>query len=188
MSQERPSSIPPPAYEATVNNAHGDGRLPTPPYQPGEDVIHHLSPEDSFQSISLAYKVPTHILKAHNSIHSDHLLSARRKISVPATHYQGPSLSPDPLDDPEEQERKSKIRRLMVKCKVAEYKVALIYLEEASWDLNKAEAKVEEDDRWEIDHPMSASSSSGSAPTNPFPRRLRLAEPLSPRRIARLLS
>lgn len=76
----------------------------------------------------------------------------------------------------------------MVKCKVAEYKVALMYLEEASWDLDKAEAKVEEDDKWETDHPMNASGSSAAAPTNPFPRRLRLAEPLSPRRIARLLS
>lgn len=76
----------------------------------------------------------------------------------------------------------------MVHCKVSEYKVALMYLEEAKWDLGKAVAKVEEDDRWEKEHPMNSSSANAGIATNPYGRKLKLAEPLSPRRIANLLS
>ena len=97
-------------------------------------------------------------------------------------------MSPNPLESQEEVERKSKIRKLMVHCKVSEYKVALMYLEEAKWDLGKAVAKVEEDDRWEKEHPMNASSANAGIATNPYGRKLKLAEPLSPRRIANLLS
>lgn len=189
FSEEQSSSIlPPPAYDAATSFQSRDERPPTPPYHPGEDVVHYLASEDSFQSISLVYGVPAHILKAHNGIHSDNLLSARRKIKIPASHYQGPSLSPNPLENPEEQEKKSKIRRLMVKCKVAEYKLAVMYLEDADWNFETAEAKINEDDRWERAHPLSGQGSVSSTSDNSYTRRLRLAEPLSTKRIARLLS
>ena len=153
-----------------------------------EDVVHYLSPDDSIQTLSIAYGVPGSVLKNHNTLHSDHLLSARRNIKIPSTHYQGPSLSPNPLESQEEVERKSKIRKLMVQCKVSEYKMALMYLEETKWDLDLAIEKVEEDDKWEREHPINGSSSRANTATNPYGRRLKLAEPLSPRRIANLLS
>lgn len=79
----------------------------------------------------------------------------------------------------------------MVKCKVAEYKVAVMYLEEAGWELEKAEAKVEADDRWERENPvrgMGRSGGGGGTFRDGEMVRLRFAEPLSSRRIARLLS
>ena len=188
------SPQPPPPYEATISTSSEEGWISVldlhSSSQRLQDVVHYLSPDDSFQSMSLAYRVPAHILKAHNNVpnNADHLLSARRSIKIPASHYQGPSLSPSPLENPEEQERKSKIRKLMVHCKVSEYQVAVLYLQEAGWDLEKAEAKVEEDDSWEREHPISGSSLDSTMVTNPLGRRLRLAAPLSPRRIANLLS
>ena len=99
------------------------------------------------------------------------------------------SLSPHPLEDPLEAARKAKIRRLMVKCKVAEYKVAVMYLEEAGWELEKAEEKVEADDRWERENPVRGMGSSSDGMFRDGGRgRLMLAEPLSSKRIARLLS
>ncbi|MCJ1333943.1 hypothetical protein MMC10_010649 [Thelotrema lepadinum] len=181
----------PPSYDAAITQSahprHVNGEKSFSSSS-SEDVIHYLSPEDNIQTLSIAYGVPATVLKSHNALHSDHLLSARRTIKIPGSHYQGPSLSPNPLESQEEVERKSKIRKLMVQCKVSEYKVALMYLEEAKWDLEKAIAKVEEDDRWEKEHPISGSSASASMANNPYGRRLRLAEPLSPRRIANLLS
>ena len=181
----------PPSYETAVTQpAHlgGVDGESSSSVRSTEDVIHYLSPEDSIQILSIAYGVPTAVLKSHNALHSDHLLSARRIVKIPASHYQGPSLSPNPLESQEEVERKSKIRKLMVQCKVSEYKVAVMYLEEFKWDLEKAIAKVEEDDRWEKEHPINGSSASTGIATNPYGRKLRLAEPLSPKRIANLLS
>ena len=161
---------------------------PSPTVILTDDIVHYLSPEDSIQTLSIAYGVPAGVLKSHNTLHSDHLLSARRTIKVPASHYRGPSLSPNPLESQEEVERKSKIRKLMVQCKVSEYKIAVMYLNEAKWDLDRAIERVEEDDRWEKEHPIHSSSTNAGMATNPYSRRLRLAEPLSPKRIANLLS
>ena len=187
------TSQDPPSYDVATSAANSQGLeggadLSSSSMRSTEDVVHYLSPDDNIQTLSIAYSVPASILKSHNTLHSDHLISARRTIKLPASHYQGPSLSPNPLESQEEVERKSKIRKLMVQCKVSEYKVALIYLEEAKWDLDKAVKRVEEDDRWEKEHPMSGSSASAGVTANPYGRRLRLAEPLSPRRIANLLS
>ena len=42
----------------------------------------------------------------------------------------------------------------MVKCKVAEYDVAVLYLEQANYDLDMAVGVYEDDERWEREHPM----------------------------------
>lgn len=179
-------------YLLPDNDSQSTGRLPPVPEPlnppPRVDVVHYLLPDDSLQSISLAYGVPTHILKTHNNLHIDYLLAARQLLRIPASHYQGPSLSPTPIEDSEEQERKSKIRRLMVKCKVSEYKVAQLYLEEAGWDSVIAEALIEADDGWERDHPFGGVGSSSSLATTRYGTGLRLPGPLSPQRIANLLS
>lgn len=120
----------------------------------GEDVTHFLAPQDTMASLSLAYGVPVAVLRSHNKLHADHLLSARRKVGIPRSHYRGASLSPHPVEGEEESERKARLRRFMVRCKCADYKVATLYLEEHSWDLNAAVDKWWEDERWEREHPM----------------------------------
>lgn len=67
------------------------------------------------------------------------------------------SLSPRPIDGEEEELRKAKIRRWMVACKVAEYELALIYLKQSHYDLEKAIAAYMEDERWESEHPLKSS-------------------------------
>ena len=71
----------------------------------------------------------------------------------------------------------------MIRCKVSDYKVAMLYLEEAVWDLEKAVDKWKGDERWEEEHPLMA----GSAGGNRRGKRT-IGERLSPDRIARLLS
>ena len=78
----------------------------------------------------------------------------------------------------------------MVQCKISEYQIAHIYLEEAKWDLDKAIERVKEDDRWEREHSVLRNSTAGPSTgmtSDFFGRRLRLTEPLSPKRIANLL-
>ena len=71
----------------------------------------------------------------------------------------------------------------MVQCKVSEYKVAVLYLDEATWDLEKAVDKWKGDERWEAEHPLVM----GRASANKRGKRT-IGENLSPERIARLLS
>ena len=79
-------------------------------------------PEDTLQSLSLAYTTPVGVLRRTNNLFSDHLLAARRTILVPGEYYKGGvSLSPRPVEGEEEELKKSKVRRWMVACKVAEY-------------------------------------------------------------------
>lgn len=89
---------------------------------PAEDVLHFLDPsKDSILSLSLRYGVPQDALKRKNNLFADHLLAARRTILIPGDFYKdGVSLSPEPLEDEEEEIRKTKVRRWMVACKVAE--------------------------------------------------------------------
>jgi LysM repeat protein len=83
------------------------------------DVLHFVEPTDSVSSVVIRYGVPAAILRRANALFSDHLLAARRTIVIPGEHYGGASLSPRPPGG-EEEARKGKIRRLMVRCKVAE--------------------------------------------------------------------
>lgn len=84
------------------------------------DILHFVEPTDSVSSVAIRYGVPAAILRRANALFSDHLLTARRTMVIPGEHYGGASLSPRPPGGEEEEVRKGKIRRLMVRCKVAE--------------------------------------------------------------------
>ena len=90
--------------------------------EPAEDVLHFLDPtHDTISSLSLRYNVPPNSLRRTNSLYADHLLAARRTVLIPGEFYKGGvSLSPRPVEGEEEEIRKSKVRRWMVACKVAE--------------------------------------------------------------------
>jgi len=110
----------PPAYSAT--NTYQTRKQEYPLAAPAEDVLHFLDPsQDTILSLSLRYGVPHDALRRKNNIFADHLLAARRTILIPGEFYKGGvSLSPEPLEDEEEEIRKTKVRRWMVACKVAE--------------------------------------------------------------------
>ena len=167
--QPRPTT-PPPAYSASLSatrapaQALSSGASPQDAPQEGDarDVTHFLSPSDTLLGLSLAYGVPLSVLRAHNRLHADHLLSARRTLAIPASHYRGASLSPRPVEGEEESKRKANLRRFMVRCKCADYKVATLYLEEHGWDLERAVDKWADDERWEREHPMAEGKGKGT--------------------------
>lgn len=146
------------------------------------DVLHFVDPNnDTISSLSLRYGVPTDALRRTNGLFADHLLAARRTVLIPGEYYKGGvSLSPRPLEGEEEEIRKGKVRKFMVGCKVAEYvhpsvifmesavlingsvapfhryDVALLYLQQADYDLEEATAAFKADERWEKEHPLEA--------------------------------
>lgn len=176
-----PSALPqglrdPPAYSpSTASKAH-DPEVATsqsitklgecdasPPYSstvegegdPRPDVVHHLKhPDDTIPSLSLLYRLPPSLLRTHNNLSSDHLIFARTTLRIPSSHYAGPSLSPNPVLSQENDEKRKKIRRFMVACKVSEYDVASLYLEQGGWEWETAVANWREDERWEKEHPL----------------------------------
>jgi len=102
------------------------------------------------------------VLRRSNNITSDHLLLARRTLLIPGEHYKGGvSLSPRPIEGEEEEVRRGKIRRWMVACKVAEYEVALLYLEQNEYNLEAAIEAFREDEKWEKEHPLEALKGKG---------------------------
>ena len=109
-----------PAYSATATISATKQKESSD--APAEDVLHFLDPlKDTISSLSLRYGVPHEALRRKNSLFADHLLAARRTILIPGEYYKGGvSLSPKPVVDEEEEIRKTKIRRWMVACKVAE--------------------------------------------------------------------
>jgi hypothetical protein len=121
-----------------------------------EDTLHFLDHNhDSIASLSLRYGVPQDALRRTNNITSDHLLLARKTLLIPGEFYKGGvSLSPCPIDGEEEELRKNKIRRFMTSCKVPDYDVAHLYLEQASYDLGMAVETYMADDAWEKAHPQ----------------------------------
>ncbi|KAI6810510.1 hypothetical protein KC340_g17764 [Hortaea werneckii] len=124
---------------------------------PAQDVLHFVTPNDSIRSLSLAYGIPIPALRKSNNIYSDHLLQARRTVLIPGEFYKGGvSLSPRPVEGEEEEIRKGKVRRWMMGCKVAEYDVALLYLEQAAWDVQMAIKAYRDDEEWEAAHPLEA--------------------------------
>ncbi|KAI1467220.1 uncharacterized protein F4812DRAFT_53635 [Daldinia caldariorum] len=170
----------PPSYESSV--ATGSSKNPSaapPPYtppatqkfptqsdeksgaldafdKPAEDTLHFLNHEhDTITSLSLRYGVPAPVLRRTNKITSDHLILGRRTILIPGEYYKGGvSLSPRPVEGEEEEARKSKIRRWMMACKVHEYDVAVLYLEQAGYDLEMATEAFFADEEWEQTHPV----------------------------------
>ncbi|KAF1994546.1 hypothetical protein P154DRAFT_526985 [Amniculicola lignicola CBS 123094] len=147
--------------------------------EPAPDVLHFVDPgNDSISSLSLRYGVPVDALKRTNNLYSDHLLAARRTVLIPGEFYKGGvSLSPRPLEGEEEEMRKSKVRRWMVACKVVDvapryrYDIALMYLEQAGYNLDEAVAAYKADEQWEMDHPLEAAKQGKSKAPQPSGRR-----------------
>lgn len=137
-----PSALPPqglrePPTYSPPDEKHGDDELP--PYsahntlQPATeksriesehapDVLHFVDQDnDTLSSLSLRYGVPADALRRTNNLWANHLLAARRTVLIPGEFYKGGvSLSPRPLEGEEEEIKKTKLRKFMVGCKVAE--------------------------------------------------------------------
>ncbi|KAL8936246.1 MAG: hypothetical protein Q9211_004276 [Gyalolechia sp. 1 TL-2023] len=130
-----------------------------------DDVLHFVNPaHDTVSSLALRYAVPSYTIRKKNNLYADHLLAARKAILIPGEYYKGGiSLSPQPIDGEEEEIRKSKIRRWMVACKVSDYDVALLYLNQAKYDVDSAVEAYLSDEKWEREHPMESSSKSQPA-------------------------
>jgi len=91
---------------------------------------------------------------------------ARRTLLIPGEYYKGGvSLSPRPLEGEEEEIRKGKVRKFMVGCKVTEYDVALLYLQQTDYDLEQAIQTYKTDEQWEKDHPIGAAKKGKSKAT-----------------------
>ncbi|KAH7066928.1 hypothetical protein BKA63DRAFT_523415 [Paraphoma chrysanthemicola] len=137
------------------------------------DVLHFVDPNnDSISSLSLRYGVPAEALRRTNKMYADHLLAARRTILIPGEYYKGGvSLSPRPLEGEEEEIKKTKLRKFMVACKVSEYDVALLYLEQANYALEQAIVSYKEDEKWEKDHPLQAAKKGKAKAPQPTGRR-----------------
>jgi LysM repeat protein len=89
--------------------------------RPADDVLHFVDPAvDTVTSLAIRYGVPAAALRSANALFSDQLLAARAKILIPGEHYAGPSLSPRPPGGEAAEVRRGKIRRVMVRCKLAE--------------------------------------------------------------------
>ncbi|CAD6442967.1 b9affb8a-b27f-4cf5-84d0-c8afb41b67c0 [Sclerotinia trifoliorum] len=170
----------PPSYEETIGSHSSHSQTSLPVYshslffksqqqsvtqsqkesqsqsQP-DDILHFLShSSDSMTSLSLRYGVPIEVLRKKNGITSDYLLLARKTILIPGEWYKGgASLSPRPVEGEEEERRKASVRRFMVGCKVYEYDVAVLYLEQANYDLELAMGVYRDDERWEKENPIS---------------------------------
>ncbi|KAG5975154.1 hypothetical protein E4U55_007832, partial [Claviceps digitariae] len=130
---------------------------------PAEDVLHFLNHDlDSITSLSLRYNVPAGALRRANRLTSDHLLWGRRTVCIPGGYYTGGvSLSPRPVHGEEEERRKSRIRRFMTSCKVFDYDVAVLYLEQWDYDVGLSVEAYLGDEAWEREHPRQGSSRGG---------------------------
>ncbi|EOA85379.1 uncharacterized protein SETTUDRAFT_164036 [Exserohilum turcica Et28A] len=137
------------------------------------DVLHFVDQNnDSILSLSLRYGVPADALRRTNNLFADHLLAARRTVLIPGEYYKGGvSLSPRPLEGEEEEIKKTKLRKFMVKCKVAEYDVALLYLEQASCNLEQAITAFKADEEWEKEHSLEAAKKGKSRASQSLGRR-----------------
>lgn len=143
----------PPAYDSLpARSLLAGGSSTIRPPENTQDTVHFLSPDDTLHSLSLAYQVHQNILRKHNNLFTDSLLIARKFLLIPASHYNGPPLSTPP--DPEEEERKNKVRRWMVATKCPEYKMAELYLKGSQYNLEIAVDAFKADEQWEKDHPM----------------------------------
>ncbi|KAG8528830.1 uncharacterized protein KY384_006519 [Bacidia gigantensis] len=176
--REPPAYAPPKTPKGSFENeqppAYSISEQRTPPTEKGreqcEDTLHFLDlSQDTIPSLALRYKVPQIALRRKNNLFADHLLAARKTILVPGEFYKGGvSLSPKPLEDEEEELRKSKIRRWMVTTKNPDYDMALLYLQQAEYKLDAAVESYVADERWEREHPLESSSRGKSARRRQF--------------------
>ncbi|KAL2879728.1 hypothetical protein SGCOL_005059, partial [Colletotrichum sp. CLE4] len=168
LSSGAPAAPPPPytpdtgadaEHEINEKSSGSSFSTATPP----EDTLHFLNHDtDTITSLSLRYGVPAAVLRRANNITSDHLLHGRRTVLVPGAYYAaGVSLSPRPVEGEEEELRKSRIRRFMTGCKVSDYDVAVLYLEQVGYDLAAAMEAYADDEAWEKSHPVQDGSGGG---------------------------
>ncbi|KAF4338628.1 hypothetical protein FBEOM_7531 [Fusarium beomiforme] len=167
------SSAPPPysAASPTPNVDHEKAALAQDDMkEDAPDILHFLDHRyDSVSSLSLRYGVPAHALRRSNNITSDHLLLARRTVLIPGEYYKGGvSLSPRPIEGEEEELRKGKIRRFMTSCKVSDYDIAVLYLEQSGYDIENAVTAYLDDEKWEQEH---SAPSRGKSNTNKYKNR-----------------
>ncbi|KAF5659928.1 hypothetical protein FHETE_9210 [Fusarium heterosporum] len=156
-SSSRISGAPPPysAASSTQNAQDEKAALAQDALkEDAPDILHFLDHRcDSVSSLSLRYGVPAHALRRSNNITSDYLLLGRRTVLIPGEYYKGGvSLSPRPVEGEEEELRKGKIRRFMTSCKVSDYDVAVLYLEQSGYDTENAVTAYLDDEKWEQEH------------------------------------
>lgn len=161
-NDSRPTDLPPAYDSLPARSQYASGSSTIRPPDNTEDTVHFLSPDDTLHSLSLAYEVPQNVLRKHNNLYSDSLLIARKFVLIPASHYNGPPLSTPP--DPEEEERKNKVRRWMVATKCPEYKVAQLYLKGSQYNLEIAIEAFKADEQWEKDHPLKGKDKQNDRP------------------------
>ncbi|KAK4123775.1 hypothetical protein N657DRAFT_572785 [Parathielavia appendiculata] len=177
-----PPSTLPPLIPPSPSQVSGANPISTPKQQPKQTqvekpgyTIHHLRHPphpnpDTLTSLSLQYGIPARLLLQHNRIPPDasYLLAARHTLLVPTAycsrlfdksndgnnHHHNSSLSPHPVEDEAERERKVTIRRWMVACKEWDYDTAVVYLEESGYDFAEAVRCYVEDCEWEREHPL----------------------------------
>ncbi|KAL6705592.1 hypothetical protein ACN47E_006539 [Coniothyrium glycines] len=137
------------------------------------DVLHFVDQNnDTILALSLRYGVPSGALRRTNNLYADHLLAARRTVLIPGEFYKGGvSLSPRPLEGEEEEIKKTKLRKFMVRCKVAEYDVAVLYLEQAQYNLENAVLRYKADEEWEKHHSLEAAKKGKSKASSSSSRR-----------------
>ncbi|KAK3333650.1 hypothetical protein B0T19DRAFT_440397 [Cercophora scortea] len=152
--------LPPPTYDSEkFALASADAKPSSSSSTPAPDILHFLDHEhDTIPSLSLRYNVSSTALRRVNRLGSDHLLLGRQTVVIPGG---GVSLSPRPVEGEAEEARKAKIRRWMVACKVADYEVALLYLEQAQYDLDLATEAFFADEAWEREHPLGFKNTGG---------------------------
>ncbi|MCJ1394457.1 hypothetical protein MMC18_007335 [Xylographa bjoerkii] len=169
----RPDSDAPPSYASlSYPLPEAEDTKTVSGSSPAPDVLHFLGPDDTLQSLSLAYGTPIPVLRSINNLFADHLLAARRTVLIPGQYYKGGvSLSPRPVEGEEEELRRSKVRKWMVGCKVAEYDIALLYLQQADYDLEASIAAYKADEKWEREHPLN-SNMKGKQPQGPSRRKI----------------
>ncbi|KAH7162438.1 hypothetical protein B0J13DRAFT_10930 [Dactylonectria estremocensis] len=177
-----PSPLPqrlrdPPAYSSMPSSTSRTAELSDtpPPYIPdpeatttkkaapdvddekaaAQDILHFIDHKhDSVTSLSLRYRVPIAVFRRTNNLTSDHLLAGRRTVLIPGEYCKGGvSLSPRPIEGEEEELRKGKIRRFMTSCKVSDYDIAVLYLEQAGYDVGAAVEQYMDDELWEAENP-----------------------------------
>ncbi|KAF3075763.1 hypothetical protein CFAM422_002186 [Trichoderma lentiforme] len=158
-SRSIPASAPPPPYKSVDDAPPAkSNKSSTPEFDEKaalDDTLHFLDHDhDTVQSLSLRYGVPPAALRRRNNLTSDHLLVGRKTILIPGEFYKGGvSLSPRPVEGEEEELRRGKIRRFMTLCKVADYDYALLYMEQAGYDIDAAIVAYMDDEAWERTHP-----------------------------------
>ncbi|KAM7192536.1 hypothetical protein V8F33_008297 [Rhypophila sp. PSN 637] len=172
-AETNPITQLPPSYDLlnndTTNPNSPDQKNKTSSDQDeNEPILHFLNhPNDTIQSLSLRYSIPAQTIRSFNRLSSDHLLLARQTILIPRqtnkSQMKMKSLSPAPVNGEEEQIRKNKIRRWMVTCKVHDYDVAVLYLEQAGYDIEAATEAYFADEAWERDHPFPAGQGNASS-------------------------